>query len=133
MRLKDKVAIVTGAANGIGEGIALRFAKEGAKIVANDISFLAAESISEKIEDDFGRGKSIPVEADVSKAEQVETLFEAAIDSFGRVDILIANAGIKSDAPVHLMTEAHWDLVMNVQLKGGFNSIKAAQKRMIEQ
>ena len=133
MRLKDKVAIVTGAANGIGKGIALRFAREGAKIVANDISFLAAESISEKIEDDFGKNRAIPVEADVSKAEQVDTLFQAAIETFGRVDIVVANAGIKSDAPVHLMTEAHWDLVMNVQLKGGFNCVKGAQKQMIEQ
>ena len=133
VRLKDKVVIIIGAANGIGKGIALRFAKEGAKIVANDTSFLAAESISEKIEDDFGKNKAIPVEADISKAVQVETLFNTAVDTFGRVDILVANAGIKSDAPIHLMSEAHWDLVMNVQLKGGFNCIKEAQKHMIEQ
>jgi len=133
VRLKDKVAIVTGAANGIGKGIALRFAREGARIVANDISFLAAESISEKIEDEYGSDRAIPIEADVSKAEQVKTLFEAGVEAFGRVDIVVANAGVKSDAPIHLMTEAHWDLVMNVQLKGGFNCVKEAQKQMIEQ
>ncbi|MCP4756434.1 MAG: SDR family oxidoreductase [Proteobacteria bacterium] len=132
MRLKDKVAVVTGAANGIGKGIALKFAEEGARIVANDISFLAAESVCDKIEETIGPDRAIPIEADVSKAEQVERLFLEAVEAFGRIDILVANAGVRSDAPIHLMTEAHWDNVMNVQLKGSFNCVQQAQKRMTE-
>lgn len=133
MRLKDKVAIVTGAAEGIGKGIALKFAGEGAKVVVNDFSFMAAESISEKIEDMAGKDKALPVQADVCSMKEMEDLFNETITRFGRVDILVSNAGIRDDSPVHTMTEEQWDKVINVQLKGCFNCIKLAQKYMVKQ
>ena len=131
MKLSDKTAIVTGAAGGIGKGIAIQFAEEGANVVANDLSFSAAESVSEKIED-MGQ-KAIPVQGDVTKFDEMEKTFEEAIAAFGRVDILVSNAGIRKDSPVHTLTEAQWDDVIDVQLKGCFNCIKLAQKYMVHQ
>jgi 3-oxoacyl-[acyl-carrier protein] reductase len=129
MRFADKVAVVTGAANGIGKAIALRLAEEGASIVSNDNSFLAAEELSEKIKDKGG--KAIPVKADVTQADEVEQMFEKTIAKFGKVDILVSNAGVKRDAPIHTMTEDQWDDVINVQLKGCFNCTKSAQAHMV--
>ncbi len=131
MQLKDRVAIVTGAASGIGAGIALRFAEEGAQVVVNDRSLMAAESVSENIEN-MGR-KATPIQADVSTLEDVERMFGEANDLFGRVDILISNAGLRKDAPVHSMTPEQWDDVLRVQLKGCFNCVKVAQQYMVPQ
>ncbi len=131
MRLKDKVAIVTGAASGIGKGIALRFAEEGAHVVVNDRNLMAAESVSEKIES-MG-GKALPFEADVSKFDEVERLFAQAKDVFGKVHILVSNAGLRNDAPIHTMTAEQWDDGLRVQLKGCFNCAKVAQQYMVPQ
>lgn len=131
MKLKDKVAIVTGAASGIGKGIALKFAEEGAHVVVNDRSLMAAESVSEKIED-MGR-KAIPIQADVASLADVEGMFREAKGAFGSVDVVVSNAGVRKDAPLHALTPAKWDEVMNVQLKGCFNCAKVAQQYMIPQ
>ena len=131
MKLADKVAVITGSANGIGKGIALKFAEEGANIVVNDLSFLAAENLSDKIKD-MG-GEAIPVQADVSNSEDAGRLFQEAATAFGKIDILISNAGVKKDSPIHTMTEEQWDEVINVQLKGCFNTAKAAQEHMVQQ
>jgi len=130
VRLYEKVAVVTGSANGIGRGIALKFAEEGAKVVVNDLSFMAAESVSDKIKD-MGK-EAIPVQADVSSMEEMAGMFDTAIAEFGRVDILVSNAGVRKDSPVHTLTEAQWDDVINVQLKGCFNCVKLAQKYMVD-
>ncbi|MCJ7622308.1 MAG: SDR family NAD(P)-dependent oxidoreductase, partial [Anaerolineaceae bacterium] len=111
MRLLDKVAIVTGSANGIGKGIALKLAEHGAKIVVSDISLMAAEDLCEKIEE-LGR-KAIPVKADVAKMDEVEQMVNQAIAEFNRVDILVSNAGIRKDAPIQHMTDAQWDRVID--------------------
>jgi|TARA_Y100000310_G_scaffold26762_1_gene25523 3-oxoacyl-[acyl-carrier protein] reductase len=131
VRLKDSVAVVTGAASGIGAGIALRFAEEGAQVIVNDRSLMAAESVSEKIED-MG-GKAIPFDADVSKIEDVERMFGEAKEQFDRVDILVSNAGVRRDAPIHAMTAKQWDDVLRVQLKGCFNCVQVAQQYMVPQ
>ncbi len=131
MKLKDSVAIVTGAASGIGRGIALRFAQEGAHVVVNDRSLMAAESVSEKIED-MG-GQAVPFQADVGALEEVERLFGEAKDVYGKVDILVSNAGLRKDAPIHSMTGEQWDDVLRVQLKGCFNCVKVAQQYMVPQ
>lgn len=131
MKLKDRVAIVTGAASGIGKGIALQFAEEGAQVVVNDRSLMAAESVSEKIES-MG-GKALPFEADVSSFEEVERLFGETKEVFGKVDILVSNAGLRRDAPIHTMTSEQWDDVLRVQLKGCFNCVKVAQQYMVPQ
>lgn len=129
MKFTDKIAVVTGAANGIGKAIALKLAEEGASVVVNDNSFLAAEDLSDRIEDKGG--KAIPVKADVSRADEVDRMFNETVAKFNKVDILISNAGIKRDAPIHTMTEDQWDEVINVQLKGCFNCVKSAQTHMV--
>jgi len=131
MRLANKTAVITGAANGIGRAIALKFAEQGARIVSSDLSFMAAESVSDKIKD-LG-GEAIPVKADVTKARDMERLFEETISAFNRIDILVSNAGIRKDAPLHQLTEAQWNEVIDVQLKGCFNSVKFSEKHMIRQ
>ncbi len=131
MRLTGKVAVVTGAAGGIGKAISLKFAEEGANVAVSDKSLMAAESVSEKIED-MG-GKAIAVSADVCDAEAVEKLFADTASAFGTVDVLISNAGLRRDAPFHTLTTDQWDSVVNVQMKGCFNCTKAAQRYMVQQ
>jgi 3-oxoacyl-[acyl-carrier protein] reductase len=131
VRLSEKVAVVTGSASGIGRGIALKFAEHGAKVVANDLSFMAAESVSEKIND--SGGEAIPVQADVSSREDIEKMFDEVMNTFGRVDILVSNAGVRKDSLIHNLTESQWDEVINVQLKGCFNCVKQAQQYMVRQ
>jgi len=131
MRFADKVALVTGAAYGIGKAIALKLAEEGASIAVNDTSFMAAESLSEKIKD--RGGTAIPVRADVTRVDEVEQMFSAAAAEFSRIDILVSNAGIKKDAPIHTMTGDQWDEVIAVQLKGCFNCVRSAQTLMVAQ
>jgi 3-oxoacyl-[acyl-carrier protein] reductase len=130
MRLEGKVAVITGAAGDIGRGIALRFAREGADVVANDLSLMAAESVTEKIKE-MGR-RAIPFPGDVTDSRAMEAMFGKAVASFGKVDILVSNAGVRQDAYIHSLSESQWDEVIGVSLKGCFNCIKAAQKHMVE-
>jgi 3-oxoacyl-[acyl-carrier protein] reductase len=130
MRLEGKVAVITGAAGDIGRGIALRFAEEGADVVVNDLSLMAAESVTEKIKV-MGK-RAIPFPGDVTDSGTMEALFGKAVASFGKVDILVSNAGVRQDALIHSLTESQWDEVIAVSLKGCFNCIKAAQKYMVE-
>ena len=130
MRLKGKVAVITGAAGDIGRGIALKFAAEGADIVANDLSLMAAESVSDKIKD-MGK-RAIPFPGDVTDSGAMEALFSKAATAFGKVDILVSNAGIRQDAFIHALSESRWDEVLAVSLKGCFNCVKAVRKYMVE-
>ncbi|MGJ9459984.1 3-oxoacyl-[acyl-carrier-protein] reductase [Oceanobacillus sp. CF4.6] len=131
MRLKGKVAIVTGAASGIGEATAKKFALEGAKLVLVD---LKKTDIDQKLAEikKLG-GECIGIEADVTDREKVEQLFNTAVAQYGRIDIVINNAGITNDAKLVKMTEQQWDSVIDVNLKGVFNVAQAAAKVMIEQ
>lgn len=129
-RLEGKVAVITGAAGDIGRGIALRFAGEGAAVVANDLGLMAAESVTEKIK--AGSGRAIPFPGDVTDSETMEALFSKAVASFGKVDILVSNAGVRQDALIDSLKESQWDEVIAVALKGCFNCVKAAQKHMTE-
>src|SRR4030042_7077678 len=130
MRLKGKVAVITGAAGDIGRGIALKFAEEGADVVANDLTLMAAESVTEKIKE-MGK-RAIPFQGDVIDFNSMEKMFSQAIASFGKVDILVSNAGIRRDSSIQVLNESEWDAVINVQLKGCFNCAKAAQKHMVK-
>ncbi|WP_026692029.1 3-oxoacyl-[acyl-carrier-protein] reductase [Peribacillus kribbensis] len=131
MRLKDKVAIITGAANGIGKATALKFASEGAKLVVVDLN---NEGIDQTVETIKTRGGEVTgLVVDVTKREEVEWLMSKTIDQYGRVDIVINNAGITQDAQLLKMTEEQWDSVIDVNLKGVFNVAQAAAKVMIEQ
>lgn len=129
LELNDKVVVVTGAARGIGRTIALEFAKEGANVVINDIS--DGTQVSKEIEK-MGK-KAIFVKANISDREETEQLINKTVEKFGRIDVLVNNAGITRDALIHRMSEENWNDVINVNLKGTFNCSKAAAKFMRKQ
>jgi len=131
MKLKDKVALVTGSAQGIGREIALLFAREGADVVISDINLEKAVKVSSEIEG-LSR-KSLALELDVTDSLKVEEAVNKILDKFGKVDILVNNAGITKDSLLLRMSEADWDAVINVNLKGTFNCTKAVSKVMLKQ
>jgi 3-oxoacyl-[acyl-carrier protein] reductase len=121
MKLLNKIALVTGSSSGIGRGVALGFAHEGADVVVNypgGNQAAAAETICEEIKQ-LGR-QSIAVQADVSVEAEAHGLCQAAMDHFGRVDILVNNAGIAAASPVHEIPVEQWDRVIAVHLRGTF-------------
>jgi len=131
MRLKDKIALVTGAARGIGRAIALALASEGADIVIWDINIEEAQEASRDIEA-LGR-RSLAQAVDVTNFSKVEEAVNKILDKFTKVDILVNNAGITKDNLLLRMSEADWDAVLNVNLKGTFNCTKAVSKFMVKQ
>jgi len=131
MRLKDKVALITGGARGIGRAIALTFAKEGADIVVADVNQETAQQTASEIEG-LGR-KALALEMDVTNYDKVEESINKILDKMGKVDILVNNAGITKDNLLLRMSQADWDAVINVNLKGTFNCIKAVTRPMIKQ
>jgi 3-oxoacyl-[acyl-carrier protein] reductase len=131
MRLKDKVCVITGSAKGIGKVTALSFAKEGAKLVLSDFDVEAgAETLAEV---KAAGAEAIFAEVDVTKREQVENMFSKAMETFGRVDVLINNAGITMDGFLVKIADAAWDKVISVNLTGVFYCTQTAAKIMIEQ
>lgn len=131
MRLSGKVALVTGAAQGIGKAIALLLARNGADIVISDINLEKAEETAKEIE---GTGqKAMTIKVDVVNSEEVERMVQAVMERFGHIDILVNNAGIARDKLILRMTEGDWDTVINVNLKGTFNCTKAVVKHMSKQ
>ena len=130
MRLEGKVALVTGAGNGIGEATARRFAREGAIVVANDVDVEQARSVVTELQKEGAR--SLAVAGDVTKRADVEAMMHHVVGEFGRLDVLINNAGINRDAMSHKMTEEQWDQVISVNLKGTFLCAQAALIRMRE-
>jgi 3-oxoacyl-[acyl-carrier protein] reductase len=131
MRLENKVAIITGAGSGIGRETALLFAKERAKVVVADISEKGGMETVEEIKRAGGEG--VFIKLDVSSIEQAKQMVKETHERYGRIDILIINAGIVQDALIIKMTEEQWDRVINVNLKGAFNCIKAVVDVMINQ
>jgi 3-oxoacyl-[acyl-carrier protein] reductase len=129
--LKDKVAIVTGSARGLGAATARRLAEEGAKVVITDIQREQAEATAAKFRSD-GLAAHCVI-ADVTKASDVQRLVEETVATFGSLHILVNNAGAPRDKYLVKMTEEDWDFVMNVMLKGAFLASKAVMPRMIEQ
>lgn len=131
MSVKDRVAIVTGSGRGIGEGIARAFAAGGARVVVNDVAPDRVEQVTEDLE---GAGAVVTsVVADVSVSEGAEALVSGALDAFGRVDVLVNNAGIARDRYLTKMSEEEWDEVVRVNLKSQFLTCRAAVPRMMEQ
>ncbi len=131
MRLQDKIAIVTGAGKGIGQGIALRLAEEGAHVVLNYArSAAGAERTAERIRA-AGR-QALAIQADVARAEDVRRMVAQAVSAFGRVDILVNNAGIDPHIPLLEMTEDQWDWIIDTNLKGAFLCCQACAREMVK-
>ena len=128
-KLDNKVALVTGAARGIGREISLTLAREGADIVANALHAPNLEILAAEIKK-LGR-RAQTVTADISKKADVDRMVEAAIAAFGRIDVLVCNAGITRFAPFLEMTEEDWDAVVDVDLKGTFLCGQAVAKHMV--
>ena len=120
MRLKDKVALVTGAGSGIGRAVALRFANEGASVAASDISLANAQETASMVEELGGR--TIALSGDVSVGEDAKAMVEATVSEFGRLDILLNSAGISARNALSegASPEAIWDKVIEVNLKGTY-------------
>lgn len=130
-RLKGQTAIITGASSGIGQGIAIAMAKEGAQVCINYSSSKEGAEDTKKEIESFG-GSAIIVQADVSKKEDVKDMFQSTIDTFGTVDILVNNAGIQKDAPFLEMTLEDWQKVLSVNLTGQFLCAQEAAKEFIK-
>ena len=129
--LTDKVAVVTGGSRGIGRGIALELAKQGAAVVVNyNSSPDAANEVVAAIE--AAGGKALAVQANVASLEECGNLIKAATDTYGKIDILINNAGITRDGLIMMMKEDDWDSVIDTNLKSAWNCSKVAAKVMMK-
>jgi 3-oxoacyl-[acyl-carrier protein] reductase len=128
MDFTGKVAVVTGSARGIGLTIARRFAEAGASVVLCDVSEAQVRESAAHIQ-----GKALGLKTDVTSPDDIAALFDATIKAFGRVDIVVNNAGITRDTLMLRMDEKDWDLVLDINLKGAFLVTKAASRIMMKQ
>jgi glucose 1-dehydrogenase len=132
MLLQDRVMVVTGGNSGIGEGIVLEAAREGAAVVVDYVSNKpAADELVARIIG--GGGRAVAVEADVSRVADLHRLVDAAVESFGRLDVWVSNAGIEFGQPLLETTEEHYDILMGVNLKGAVFGAKLAAQQMVKQ
>ena len=131
MRLTDKICIVTGAAQGIGLATALKFAREGATVVICDIHAEAVDTAVAQCEAAGAKAEGHVV--DVTKREQVDAMVQAVKGRHGRIDVLVNNAGITKDARLQKMTEAQFDAVIDVNLRGVFHCAQAVADTMVAQ
>ena len=131
MRLQDKVAIVTGGAQGMGRAIALRYATEGARVVVADINLAGAQAVAAEI--GAAAGQAVGVAVDVRDQSQVQAMVETAVERFGGVDILVNNAGVIKIIPFLETTEADWDWMFGINCKGLLWCSQAAARQMIAQ
>jgi 3-oxoacyl-[acyl-carrier protein] reductase len=130
MQLKDRVAFVTGAGQGIGAAIARAYAREGAKVAVVDMNPEAAKAVAAEIA--TAGGEAMGVSCDVSRRNQVDAAVAEVTRAWGRVDILVNNAGITRTAMLHKMTPEQWTAVLNVHLTGSFNCTQAVVAGMME-
>ena len=129
--VKDRVAVVTGASRGIGRSIALALAAGGAKIVAADVSLEGCQALVDELAAQGTEG--LAVQCNVTSSQDAERLIDAAVEKFGRVDILINNAGITRDGMLMRMKDEEWDAVLSINLKGAFVCTRAVCKVMTKQ
>jgi len=129
VRLTNKVALITGASRGIGKATALKFAREGARVVVCDVDDTVAETVAQiRIQG----GSAIGYKVDVTKSESIEAMVSGAITTYGQIDVLVNNAGVVADAQLKKMTDEQFDKVIDVNLKGTYNCTKAVVDNMIE-
>jgi 3-hydroxybutyrate dehydrogenase len=127
VRLEDKVAVVTGAASGIGKEIARLFAREGAKVVIADRNEKGAEAVAQEL---GGAGCSVGIPVDVTDEAQVDACFARTVDLFGRLDIVVSNAGVQSVAPIDQFDFSKWRQLLAIHLDGAFLTTRAALRHM---
>jgi len=128
MNFKDKVVLVTGSARGIGRRIAERFAEAGARVVISDLDQTTVEEVARTI-----GGGAVGIRANVTQAEEVAALVDKTVNDLGRIDIVVNNAGITRDTLMMRMSEADWDMVLDINLKGAFLVTKSAGRVMMKQ
>lgn len=133
MRLKDKVAIITGGSRGIGYATAKAFLNEGAAVVIAASSPASAQKAVERLKQEHPQGTIGGISPDLSSLEPVRQAFQSVIDQFGRVDILVNNAGMSESTPLDKYTQETFDKVMDLNVKGVFNATRAAADHMIAQ
>ena len=132
MKLKDKVALVTGASRGLGKAIALKLAAEGARVTVNYTK--SVDKAEEVVKEIISRGGSAAaVRADITSLPEVEKMVDSLYEQFGRIDILVNNAGVTKDELLLSMTPEDWDIVIKTNLGGLFNCTKAVAKYMMVQ
>ena len=134
MRLKDKVSIITGGGAGIGRAIAMGYAREGARVVVADINAATGEATTAEILD--GGGEALFVSTDVSRTADVQGMVTAAVEQYGKIDILVNNAAVQlfgQDARVHELTEAVWDRTHAINLRGSWLCSKYVIPEMLKQ
>ncbi len=132
MELKGQTAIITGAGRGIGKVIALKLAQLGANVVINDVP-TSADADDTVNEINSSGGNALAIKGDVRSQEDVMFLIEQTVEKFGSIDILVNNAGITRDGLLMKMSEKDWDDVLDINLKGAFNCIKAVTRIMMKQ
>ena len=131
MAIKDKVALITGSASGIGKQTAMRMAENGAKVVINDI---VEEKVSETVAEFEGRGfDTLGIVADITNKKAVDDMIDKTVDRFGTIDILVNNAGMEKAGALRKLTEADWDITLNVNLKGAFLCSQSVHGHMVNQ
>lgn len=131
MRLLNKVSIITGAARGIGQATALKFSQEGAKVIVCDLDQSAVSTVADSI--NKSGGQAMGLQLDVTSRESVAAMVAAVMAQYGRIDVLVNNAGIVMDAQLKKMTDDQFDKVIDVNLKGTYNCARAVVDIMIEQ
>jgi 3-oxoacyl-[acyl-carrier protein] reductase len=131
MRLAGKISIITGAARGIGHATALKFAREGAKVVVCDLDQAAVDAVVAEIRQ--GVGEALGFVVDVTQPASIQAMVDAVMQRYGRIDVLVNNAGIVQDAQLLKMREDQFDRVIDVNLKGTYNCTKAMAAIMVEQ
>ena len=131
MRLKDKVAIITGSARGIGQATALKFAVEGARVVVCDLDRKAVDEVVAQITASGGRAVGFTL--NVTDKASIAAMVKGVIDKYGRVDVLVNNAGIVDDAMLRKMTDDQFERVIDINLKGTYNCARAVVDIMISQ
>ena len=132
MKLKDKIAIVTGGGRGIGRGITMRFVKEGAHVVICDIDMENARKTDREIKEVYHNYKGYTYNLDVTSEQDIEAMVEKVVNDFGHIDILVNNAGVLAITPVVDITSEEWDRVLSVNLKGPFLCAKHVAREMIK-